>query len=245
MRPCVVIPTYNNANTLIQVIDDVVTYVKDIIVVNDGSTDNTPLLLSEYTGQINIITFSINKGKGAALQRGLDFARTHGYTHAITIDSDGQHYPSDIPLLLSAAQTHPDAIILGCRGVKHENMASNSTFANRFSNFWFAVQTFKCPGDTQTGFRVYPLLKHRMRFFSNRYEAELAVLVDSCWRGTEIKSVPVNVYYPPATERVSHFRPLKDFTRISILNTCLCFIAVIYGYPRMVLNKITKLFQSK
>jgi len=232
MRACVVIPTYNNAGTLGCVIDRVHNYIKDIIVVNDGSTDNTPDILAQYADKITCISYTDNRGKGAALQQGLDRARLMGFSHAITIDSDGQHYPDDIPQLLKVAEMHPNDIILGRRGTKHDNMAAKSTFANRFSNFWFAVQTFKRPGDTQTGFRIYPLTR-RMRFFTSRYEAELAVLVDACWRGINLTSVPVKVYYPPVEEKISHFRPVRDFARISALNTCLCFLAIIYGYPSM------------
>ncbi len=239
MKACVVIPTYNNAGTVARVIDEVCDYVKDIIVVNDGSTDDTDRILRSYNDRITYISYPDNRGKGAALQLGLDKARSMGFTHAVTIDSDGQHYPADIEALLEVSAVRPHDIILGRRGIKHDNMAASSTFANRFSNFWFAVQTFKRPGDTQTGFRVYPLEK-RMRFHTSRYEAELAVLVDACWHGIGLVSVPIRVYYPPVEERVSHFRPARDFARISLLNTCLCFMAVIYGYPSMAYHKIFK-----
>ena len=242
MRPCAVIPTYNNCTTLRRVVEEVATYVNDIIVVNDGSTDSTVDILNNLTIPVEVITFDHNRGKGAALKAGIERARALGYTHAVTIDSDGQHYPSDIPGLLEVAEAAPHAIILGRRGTRHENMAASSTFANRFSNFWFTVQTFKSPGDTQTGFRVYPLHR-RLHFVTSRYEAELAVLVDACWRGFSLISVPVKVYYPPVDERVSHFRPARDFARISILNTCLCFLAVIYGYPSMAWHKFMKKFQ--
>ncbi|MCM1449551.1 MAG: glycosyltransferase family 2 protein [Clostridiales bacterium] len=232
--------TYNNAGTLARVIDEVYDYVKDIIVVNDGSTDDTASILEKKREKlVHVISYSPNRGKGAALQQGIDWARGMGYSHAVTIDSDGQHYPSDIDGLLEVAGVRPESIILGRRGTRHNNMAAQSTFANRFSNFWFAVQTFKRPGDTQTGFRVYPL-KHPLRFYTSRYEAELAVLVDACWRGISLISVPIRVYYPPVDKRISHFRPARDFARISLLNTCLCILAVLYGYPSMLYHKIKK-----
>ncbi|MDE6402670.1 MAG: glycosyltransferase family 2 protein [Muribaculaceae bacterium] len=196
MKPCAVIPTYNNCNTLRQVVEEVATYVSDIIVVNDGSTDLTAQILDSISIPVEIISFKHNRGKGAALKAGIERARSLGFTHAVTIDSDGQHYPSDIPGLLEVARTAPHAIILGRRGTRHENMAASSTFANRFSNFWFTVQTFKSPGDTQTGFRVYPL--HRpLHFITSRYEAEPAVLFDACWRGFRLILVPIRAYYPP------------------------------------------------
>lgn len=238
IRVCVVIPTYNNAATVCDVAERSLACVADVIVVNDGSTDDTLRLLDGMSGQITVLSYPDNKGKGHALQTGLDYARSHGFTHAITIDADGQHYPEDIPLFIkAAADGNAGAIILGNRGMEHENMQAKSTFANRFSNFWFAVQTFCRPGDTQTGFRMYPLHR-RLRFYTSRYEAELAVLVDARWKGTKVTSIPVRVYYPPVSERVSHFRPVRDFMRISALNTVLCFLAFLYGYPSMVIHSL-------
>jgi hypothetical protein len=118
-------------------------------------------------------------------------------------------------------------------------MPRGNIFANKFSNFWFMVQTGKRLPDTQTGFRVYPLHKiGNMRLFTNRYEAELEMLVCSAWRNIPIVSQPINVYYPPINERISHFRGGKDFFRISVLNTILCVFAIIYGYPSMLIRKL-------
>ena len=110
--------------------------------------------------------------------------------------------------------------------------SKGSNFANKFSNFWFYVQTGKALEDTQTGYRLYPLHKlYGVGLLTSRYEAELELLVFASWHGVELVSIPVNVYYPPREERVSHFRPGKDFARISVLNTVLCFLAVVYGLP--------------
>lgn len=103
-------------------------------------------------------------------------------------------------------------------------MPGTNTFANKFSNFWFAVQTGIRLPDTQTGMRIYPLQRlHGLSLLTSRYEAELELLVFAAWSNEKIIPVPVRVYYPSAEERISHFRPAYDFTRISILNTFLCF----------------------
>ena len=116
-------------------------------------------------------------------------------------------------------------------------MPSGNTFANRFSNFWFHLQTGLRLPDTQTGFRVYPLLHLPcLKLLTYRYESELELLVFSAWRGVHIVPVPVSVSYP--ADRVSHFRPFRDFLRISLLNTVLCLLAIVYGYPRMLLNRM-------
>lgn len=237
IRVCVVVPVYNNASTVRSVVEQSLEFVDSVVVVNDGSTDDTMKRLEGVDNRVTVISYQCNRGKGYALQRGVDYARGKGFTHAVTIDADGQHYPDDIPLFLNAARRSPDAIILGNRGMSHDNMQAKSTFANRFSNFWFAVQTLCRPGDTQTGFRIYPL-RRKLRFYTSRYEAELAVLVDARWRGIAVKSIPVRVYYPPVEQRVSHFRPARDFLRISVLNTVLCCLAVVYGYPSMLVRSL-------
>ena len=97
---CVIIPTYNNGKTLEGVISEVLKITKNIIVVNDGSTDNTPVILQKYNF-LKIITYFPNKGKGYAIQKGFEAAMTAGFSYAVTIDSDGQHYPSDIGYLFT------------------------------------------------------------------------------------------------------------------------------------------------
>ena len=155
-----------------------------------------------------------------------------GFAYAITLDADGQHYPADIALFLKANQEHPGALSIGRRLLEGTVRSKGSNFANKFSNFWFYVQTGKALEDTQTGYRLYPLHKlSGLGLLTSRYEAELELLVFASWHGVELVSIPVNVYYPPREERVSHFRPGKDFARISVLNTVLCFLAVVYGLP--------------
>ncbi|MBO4504306.1 MAG: glycosyltransferase family 2 protein [Bacteroidales bacterium] len=240
-RACVIIPTYNNASTVVDVVRSVLHYCEDVFVVNDGCTDDTMMVLQQAALPIKILAYTPNKGKGTALTTGFREALRQGFRYALTLDSDGQHKAEDIPTFAAYIAHHEDALLLGSRGLEHENMPRKNTFANRFSNFWFTVQTGKRLPDTQTGFRLYPLHKMgNMRLFTSRYEAELELLVFSAWRGIDIVPLPIHVYYPPAEERVSHFRPGPDFARISLLNTCLCFIAILYGYPSMFIRKVLK-----
>ncbi len=233
---CGLIPTYNNATTIADIVQRTLQQLPLVVVVNDGSTDETAAVLStlERTEKrLSVVTLPQNKGKGYALRKGFEQARALGCSHVVTLDADGQHFPEDIPELIHISRIRPEAIVVGCRGTKHTNMPSSSTFANRFSNFWFAIQTGLYLPDTQTGFRIYPLNNiHGERFMTRRYEAELLLLVLSTWANVPIIPSPVKVYYPPKEQRVSSFRPFRDFTRISILNTILCILAVIYGLPR-------------
>jgi glycosyltransferase involved in cell wall biosynthesis len=231
LQCCAIIPTYNNAHTLQAVIDDVLNYIADVIVVNDGATDATSDILSVNKG-ITVISYLPNKGKGFALKQGFKRAASLGFRYAITIDSDGQHLCSDIHLFLEKIQQFPDSLIVGSRLLRQANMPGGNTFANKFSNFWYRLQTGINLPDTQSGFRLYPLDKiARMHFFTNRYESELEMLVRAAWRGINVCDVPITVYYPPPGERVSHFRPFWDFFRISILNTFFTIIAFVYAYP--------------
>jgi glycosyltransferase involved in cell wall biosynthesis len=229
---CVIIPTYNNAETLSRVIKDIAAYTPHIIVVNDGSSDNTSEVLDDFPF-IKKISYSKNVGKGWALRKGFGAAIAGGYKYAITIDSDGQHFASDLPAFAEKLQVDGPAIIMGARNMKQESVPGKSSFGHKFSNFWFRVETgIKCP-DTQTGYRLYPLfLMKNMKFFTVKYEFEIEALVRSAWKGIKIDWIPVRVYYAPGEERVSHFRPFKDFFRISILNTVLVLIAFLYIKPR-------------
>lgn len=228
---CVVIPTYNNEGTITAVVQATLQECRDVIVVNDGSTDGTRDILHGMEG-ITLVEYAENRGKGYALKCGFRRALQMGFAYAITLDGDGQHYPDDIALFLKANQQHPGALILGSRQMDGIERSLGSRFANEFSNFWFYVQTGRRLADTQTGYRLYPLKKlHGLELLTSRYEAELELLVQASWHGVEIVPINIKVYYPPLAERVSHFRPIRDFARISVLNTVLCFLAVIYGLP--------------
>ena len=231
---CALIPTYNNAGTIVDVVRRTHLQLSDIIVVVDGCTDNTLELLGTLDFPITIVSYAQNKGKGGALVAGFRKAMELGFDYALTLDADGQHYPEDIPVLLRALDSHAGALIVGSRQFTDENMPGKSKFANKFSNFWFKLQTAIDLPDTQTGMRIYPLHKlHGLSILTSRYEAELELLVYAAWHNVQLIPVPIRVYYPPKEERVSHFRPAYDFTRISILNCFLCLGALLFGYINM------------
>lgn len=237
---CLVIPTYNNGGTLGDILERAKRVCRNIIVVNDGCTDGSGAILSR--AGVVTVEHGSNRGKGSALKSGFRKAKELGFSHVITMDSDGQHYPEDIPLFLDAIGSYPEAIIVGSRNLQAENMPGGNTFANRFSNFWFRLYTGVKLDDTQTGFRAYPLDRTGgLKLMTSRYEAELELLIFSAWKGTDIRSIPVRVHYPPHGERVSHFRPGKDFIRISILYTVLLIFAIAYALPL----RTARLFRKK
>ena len=203
---CAVIPTFNNGGTVADVVRGVLRQGLPVLVVDDGSTDDTPEKLRDL--DVRVLRHETNRGKGRALKTGLEAARKQGYRFAVTLDADGQHDPADIPALVAAAGER--TLVIGSRNLTAEGMPSGNTFANKFSNFWFTVQTGRKLPDTQTGFRVYPLEDlPSLKLLTARYEAELALLVFSAWKNLRIVPVPV----------------------------LLCVLALVYGYPRMLLGR--------
>ncbi|MBU3026428.1 DUF2062 domain-containing protein [Zobellia galactanivorans] len=238
---CVLVPTYNNAGTLKRVLDSILERTDAVIVINDGATDGTSDILKNYP-TIEQIHLPENKGKGNALQVGFKAAISQGYDYAITIDSDGQHFPEDLSVFLDELQKEetPNVLYIGSRNMQQEDVPGKSSFGNKFSNFWFWFETGTKLQDTQCGYRLYPLhaLKD-LKFYTPKFEFEIEVIVRLAWDGTLVKNVPVRILYDE-TERVSHFRTVPDFARISVLNTWLVIVTIFYIKPRNFIRKIKK-----
>lgn len=239
LKVCVLVPTYNNAGTISRLLKDIASFTRNMLVVNDGSTDDTREILNGFPG-IHQVDYSLNRGKGFALRQGFKKAVELGYDYVISIDSDGQHYAKDLPAFLHALEEYPGSLIIGARNMDQSAVPVKSSFGNRFSNFWFTVETGIRLPDTQSGYRLYPVYRLKnMHFFTRKYEFEIEVIVRAAWKGIPVRSVPVSVYYPPPGERVTHFRPFLDFTRISILNTVLVLITFLYIKPRDLFRKLS------
>lgn len=236
LKTCIIVPVYNNVGTINGVVQRILRFCQDVIVVDDGSTDGSSDSLEDL-GAV-VVRYEKNRGKGYALKTGFKEAKARGFERAITIDADGQHFPEDIPAFAAEVKEHPDAMLVGSRNLRMENMPGGNTFANKFSNFWFRLQTGVNLPDTQSGFRLYQLTRiGKLHLLTSRYEAELELLVFQCWKGVQMRPVGIRVYYPPEGERVTHFRPFWDFFRISVLNTVLCVFALFYGLPSRLLRK--------
>jgi uncharacterized protein (DUF2062 family) len=217
LNPCIVIPTYENPRTLAQVIADARGQLDDVIVVDDGSGPETQRILADAEG-IALVTHPRNLGKGAALQTGLAEARARGFTHAVTMDSDGQHVAAEVPKLLEAARAEPRAIVLGQRDLAAAGAGPGSRIGRVNSNFWTWVVTGRRLADTQTGFRVYPLEPLADLDVRGRaYDFEVEVLVRAAWCDLPIVSVPTDVRYLPPGERVSHLR-LRHYLQVAHLS---------------------------
>lgn len=230
---CVLIPTFNNDRTLGTLLADLQTYTSNILVVNDGSTDSTADILKTF--DLQTITHSENRGKGTALRTGFKFAIESGYDYAITIDSDGQHYPDDLDVFLTELEKQENddpMLLIGDRNMGRNGIPGKSSKGNRFSNFWFLVVTGIDLHDSQCGYRLYPLqLIRKMKLVTWKFELEIEVPVKAAWRNAIVKNVPVKVLYPE-TDRVTHFRPFWDIVRIVLLYSWFVLVSFLYIHPR-------------
>jgi glycosyltransferase involved in cell wall biosynthesis len=213
VKPCVLIPCFNHAATVAAVAAAARAHCP-VMVVDDGST--TPL--PELPG-CTVVRLERNGGKGAALRAGFQRAVELGFTHAITMDADGQHFAEDIPKFLAAAATQPGALVAGVRDFYAAGAPAGRRRSNAVSTFWYRVETGVRLGDTQCGFRCYPLaLTQKLKIRSSRYAFELEILVRASWVGAPIVPVSVRCVYEPGHVQHSHFRPVRDLAHITFMN---------------------------
>lgn len=222
-RPVVIAPTYNNARTVAQVLRRVQALGLPIIAVNDGSTDDTARVLhawhhtgsADVTATRRVIHHPANRGKAGALITGFHHARDEGYTHAITIDTDLQHDPEDIPALLALSQADPEALVLGMRRDDLAGTPWRSLAGRRWSSRLIRWECGLRVTDSQSGLRVYPVsLAHKARCRAGRYGYETEIIVRARWLGHPVIESPITSRYLPVEESVSHFRPVTDTMRV-------------------------------
>jgi len=211
---CIIIPTYNNLRTLPAVISGSLAHGLPVFVVNDGSTDGTREELAKWS-RCRVIDLTPNRGKGYALLAGLRAAHEAGFRRAVTIDSDLQHDPAEIPRFLERAKDSPRALLVGSRGALRK---AGAPVANRFGNaasnaFFYLLSGVWLP-DTQSGYRSYPVAETlELGCPASRFEFEFVVLVAAARAGIPLVPVPIGVRYEREAY-VTHFRPVKDFMRI-------------------------------
>jgi glycosyltransferase involved in cell wall biosynthesis len=230
-----VIPVFNNKSTLRKIAQGCRERLRNVLVVDDGSTDcNVNIELSGL--DVTILKHQRNRGKGYAIRTALDFVLRQGAEFMITIDADGQHYPQDLDKFIPVVTDNQDSIIIGCRDFSQTNIPPKSKFGRSFSNFWIGLETGVFLKDSQSGFRAYPV-EHlsKMKLRGNHYDFEAEVLARGVWAGLKLKEIPVNVYYPEAKHRVSSFRPFLDNLRISLMHSRLIGRRLLpFPYPKLV-----------
>lgn len=213
LRVAALIPAYQAAATVGDVVRGVAAVVAPVVVVDDGSTDATGAVAR--AAGATVLRQEPNGGKGAALLAGFRHLAAAGYTHALTVDADGQHLPDEIPPLLAAARAGPEAIVIGVRRKEGHEIRAAARFGNRVADLLMTALAGRPLPDTQSGFRVYPLATTLgLGARGVRYDFETEILLRAARRGVPLVGVPVRVHYPPIAERVSHFRPWLDTLRI-------------------------------
>jgi glycosyltransferase involved in cell wall biosynthesis len=211
-RVAALIPVFEGGATVAAVVRGARERVAHVVVVDDGSTDGSADRAAEAGAEV--LRHGRNRGKGAAIRTGLAHLLGKGFTHAFTLDADGQHLPAEMPVLLGEIERHPDAILVGARR-RDAGQAGRNRFGNAFADWWVARAAGRGLADTQSGFRVYPIAAVLdLGTQADRYAFESEVLILASLRGMEIFSREVAVYYPPQAERVSHYAPWGDTVRI-------------------------------
>ncbi len=213
MNFCIVVPVYNSP-VLDAVLKDLSqkSYYQ-IIVVDDGSDE----VVKIKNKNIELLRHERNMGKGEAILTGIKYAKKLGYDAIITFDADKQHISSQIEKLV-AAYTEGN-IVIGNRDFSSENVPESSKFGRKFSNFWVFLETFRLLGDTQSGFRIYPLSILDLNIQNRRFDFEIEVLALHIYNGGKVVDVDVECYYPPQEERISHFDKVVDNLRLTKIHT--------------------------
>jgi len=209
----ILIPAYDCGDTIAAVVSGARRHVSRVMVVDDGSSDATAQVAAAAGAEV--LRQPANAGKGAALRAGMAALVASGVGRVLTMDGDGQHLPDQIPVLLEASARNPHALIVGARQVAPGAATPIRLFGNRFANRWVAIACGVTFPDTQSGFRVYPMPETlALGAVGRHFDFETEVLIRAARGGILVLSVPVQVYYPPPEERLSHFRPFLDTVRI-------------------------------
>lgn len=210
---CVLIPALNAEGTIGKVVKECKRYSRDIIVIDDGSFDKTSFI-SQNEGAF-VIKHDRNMGKGMALRAGFAYALSEGYDGVITIDADGQHNPSDIPVFIKRFSEDKPDIIIGSRMGQKEKIPKYRYYTNLVGIFFISKATGQVLDDSQSGFRLYRReVIEEINLNTSGFETETEILIKAGRKGYRIVSIPVDVSYKDGK---SNYRPVIDTYRISIL----------------------------
>lgn len=241
----VLIPSYNPGAKVYETVKTARQYWSPVWVVVDGSTDGTAEELKAMAAAdpgLHVLILPRNMGKGAAVLHGLDQAAAQGYTHVLTMDSDGQHPATLIPSFMEASRRAPCAMVLGMP-VFDASAPALRVKGRQVSNWWANLETLWAGiGDSLFGFRVYPVepLRAVMRGqrWMRRFDFDPEAVVRLCWRGVTPVNLPAPVrYFTPEEGGVSHFRYLRDNTLLTWMHTRL-FLGFVARLPLLVARKL-------
>jgi glycosyltransferase involved in cell wall biosynthesis len=206
---CAIIPAFNAESSIGEVIDRTREYLRQVIVVNDGSTDHTGEVARSRS--IEVISIPSNRGKGYALRLGFSHALSNGCSSILTLDADGQHDPADIPTFLQAHEEDSQAILVGSRMAQAGRFPRQRYYSNRAAVFFISKALGQYLEDTQCGFRLYPAEAIRpIELTTSHFQTETEILLRAAHLGIRIGSVPVRNIYWNGNAPKSNFRPVVD-----------------------------------
>ncbi|MEK6727346.1 MAG: glycosyltransferase family 2 protein [Candidatus Omnitrophota bacterium] len=209
MKTCVIIPTYNESKDIARLVAEVKKQGLEVIVIDDGSIDNTAGIAKESGA--TVLKNEPNQGKGASLIKGFNYALDCGCEAVITMDGDGQHLPADIPYFMRLAEYSDSGIIIGNRMQKIKNMPLERQIINRIMSWLISLMTKQKIPDSQCGFRLIKkdVLK-KVSLSTSKYETESEILIRGSSLGFKIESVPIKAIY---LGKKSSINPVVDTLR--------------------------------
>lgn len=235
MKYCAIVPCYRHAATLNSVLKRLHRFSLPVIVIDDGNDRENALIIENTVSAYNtdkehviLLKHEVNQGKGGSVSSGLKYALEHGFTHAVQVDSDGQHCIEDMDKILSLSYDNPDCVISGMP-VYDSNAPKSRIIGRKITNFFVHVETLSSMiKDAMIGFRVYPLDKTvaviSKSHIGSRMNFDIEVLVRLVWNGVKVKFFETKVDYPE--NGISNFRPM-DNVKISLMHTKLCCISIL------------------
>jgi glycosyltransferase involved in cell wall biosynthesis len=211
VRVAIVIPAFDAAASVGDVVRQALAQLPDVLVIDDGSTDHTADQARSAGAEVQVL--AVNSGKGSALRAAFATLLDRGFDGVVTLDADGQHLPAEIPRLLALASEAD--LVLGTRDHLFGEMTTLRRFSNRLSSRAISVAAGQPLTDVQTGFRYYSRgLIERLGFPAGRFEAESAIVVRAARSGFRILSTPVRLGFANGLA-ISHYRPVVDSLRIA------------------------------
>lgn len=204
MRVCIIIPTYNESNAIGKIIQQIRQQGKQVVVIDDGSTDATAQISQDYGA--TVLRNSKNQGKGFSLIRGLRYTLDNNFDAAITMDGDGQHCPEDIPHFVRRAGTSEAGIIIGNRMHNPQKMPIIRILTNKFISWFISKMIKQKIPDTQCGFRLIKRdLLTKIKFTTQRFETESEKLIQASRLGYKIESMPIKTIYQKEKSKIDPF----------------------------------------
>lgn len=244
----VLIPSYNTGERLFLTVRAARAQWNPVWVVVDGSTDGAGERLQALAAAdpgLRVLVLPVNQGKGAAVLHGLLAARAQGFTHALTMDADGQHPAALIPSFMAASQARPDAMVLG-QPVFDASAPLLRVYGRRISNAWAGFETlFAGIGDSLYGLRVYPIeglidVMQRQRWM-RRFDFDPEAVVRLAWHGVKPLNIDAPVkYFTPEEGGVSHFRYGRDNVLLTWMHTRLV-LEFMVRLPVLLWRKVRRL----